>query len=584
MHISLKETGCWNESGRPDRRRFRFLLFAICLHVVVLFSAMSVRADGFPEQGTEVTLDAEKVTFDEAGGTASAEGGVLLRYGAIRINAEHVDVDATTNVVTAKSLPGKKVIIVSQGRTLEGDQLRYNLRTREGVLTNATAYSPAGEGAVFIRGENVEVAPPEIAIQKGWVSREAAASAIKDGQPVGKWERASFSTCPLDHPHYRLVTRRVTIVPGKKVIAKNPRIYIGDLLLFSYPFDYIVRLDRRERALETTFMPLVERTSDKGLGLGISGPIAWDTGKVTIDAVYWEKIDAEWKVALEQNVGDTLTLFASTSYTWEETTGEKTYRPTWGIYTRSGEWTAKLMWSQREAVEVEKGVGITYKSVLWRDPEFSVTGPWWRDSALDYSWWRLRATAGRYEEISGGTTVRADRKGAGVELYGESEGAVRAFWSGSYWYYRYDDPDSTQKIGEATLGVRYGRGSVKFGTAYVRRWVSGESPMNWDSYEEREEIHQLVGVSISPAWSFSVRGGYDLENSTMGELVYRLTYNNDCCMQWEFVYRDDRKGDDDWMGLKLTVLAFPEKPVSFGSKNLNDPFDPPKDAPKRDDE
>ena len=108
--------------------------------------------------------------------------------------------------------------------------------------------------------------------------------------------------------------------------------------------------------------------------------------------------------------------------------------------------------------------------------------------------------------------------------------------------------------------------------------------MYWDSYEEREEIHQLVDVSLSSAWAFSLRGGYDLANSTMGELVYRLTYRNNCCMEWEFVYRDDRKGDDDWMGLRLTLTAFPGKPVSFGSKNLNDPFDRPKDAPVRDDD
>ena len=559
-------------------------VFVLAVTMLLLRGDSCAFAEDLLKPGAEVTLDAEKVTFDEAGGTATAEGGVLLRYGTLRISAEHVDVDAGTNVVTARSLPGKKIVIVSQGKTLEGDQLRYNLKTREGVLLNATAYAPAGEGALFIRGKNVEVAPPEIAVQKGWVSKEAAASAIKDGETVGKWESASFSTCPLDHPHYRLVTRRVTLIPGKKVIARNPRIYIGDTLLFSYPFDYIVRLDRKERAVEATFMPLVERTSDKGVGLGISGPIAWDTGKVTIDAMYWEKINEEWKLSLEQNVGETLTLFATTSYTWEETTKEKTYRPTWGLFTRSGDWKAKLIWSQREAVEVEKSVGVTYKSVLWRDPEFSIVGPWWQDKVLDWSWWRVKATAGRYEENSGGTTIHAERKGAGIELYGESEGDIRAFWNGSYWYYRYDDPYDAQKIGEATVGFRYGRGTVSFGTAYVRRWVSGESPMYWDSYEEREEIHQLVDVSLSSAWAFSLRGGYDLANSTMGELVYRLTYRNNCCMEWEFVYRDDRKGDDDWMGLRLTLTAFPGKPVSFGSKNLNDPFDRPKDAPVRDDD
>ena len=162
---------------KSAHRRMRgFSVSGMVVFAFLLSSAMGLSGNpyAFAEEvlkpGAEVTLDAEKVTFDEAGGTATAEGGVLLRYGTLRISAEHVDVDAGTNVVTARSLPGKKIVIVSQGKTLEGDQLRYNLKTREGVLLNATAYAPAGEGALFIRGKNVEVAPPEIAIQKGWIS------------------------------------------------------------------------------------------------------------------------------------------------------------------------------------------------------------------------------------------------------------------------------------------------------------------------------------------------------------------------------------------------------------------------------
>jgi hypothetical protein len=206
-------------------------------------------------------------------------------------------------------------------------------------------------------------------------------------------------------------------------------------------------------------------------------------------------------------------------------------------------------------VEIEKRAGVTYRGTLWRDPEFFVYSPWFTDAASG-GWWRLIGTAGEYEEDGWNTS----RKGLGLEIYGEGDprGAFVPFWKGLYMYYGYDADRSlateqeSQKITEATLGVSWPLGDLQMRTSYVRRWVSGESPMNWDRFDEREDIYQKVSYSLQNGWGVAARGGYDNLERELKEMVYWISYETDC-MAWELVYRDDR-GDHIHSGLSRNPL------------------------------
>jgi len=141
-----------------------------------------------------------------------------------------------------------------------------------------------------------------------------------------------------------------------------------------------------------------------------------------------------------------------------------------------------------------------------------------------------------------------------------------------------DDVFDSQEVLNARAGALWNIGSVDFKTAYLRQWVWGRSPLSWDGYGEREELYQEIGVTIpmkSPdyAWIFGVRAAYDVMTEEMAEMIYKVGYNHHCLL-WEAVYRDDLRGEDDWMGLTLSIRDLPYGGLRLfgGGDDLSDPF------------
>ncbi|HRX27192.1 MAG TPA: hypothetical protein P5219_10275, partial [Aminivibrio sp.] len=63
----------------------------------------------------------------------------------------------------------------------------------------------------------------------------------------------------------------------------------------------------------------------------------------------------------------------------------------------------------------------------------------------------------------------------------------------------------------------------------------------------------------------------NIKTNNVSEVGYRLILDHDCS-RWEFIFRDDQIGEDDWMTLRFMVKAFPETPLAFGDKRLSNPF------------
>ncbi len=547
----------------------------ICLALGLLIAAPPVSAPAAEpeEDGESIYLDADKVVFEEETGLAVAEGNVRVRREGLRLFAHRVEMDSSEQILSATSAPGRKVSMVQGDRVLTGDSLRYNMLTREGILSGAAGSSPAGDGRVFIKGREMAVAPMEVAVAKGWVSKRGARGAAEDDL-AGKLSDVSLTTCNMKNPHYRLVSKSVVFVPGKRVIAKNPKVYIGEHLLFTYPFDYVVPLDpNQKRALLSSFFPLVLSDSDKGSGIGISGPYVWDTGRANLSVAWWSDKGWEGKAEVFQRINDYLTVWGAVERSYEKSSDETLYRPSWGLSHSSGGYDATLRWTQREAVSIEKQAGETYRGVLWRNPEFALTGPWGRAPLLN-AHARFGVSWGEYEEAQEKESARVRRTGAEARIYSEERReSCTSFVNASYRRYWYDDEDSNeQEITDAVLGVRWSLGKADLATAYVRRWVTGETPMLWDYYSDREDLYQKLTLPVGKGLSFSVRGGYDLAKSELAEMVYALKLKAGECSQWELAYRDDRIEGEDWVGLSFSITAFPETPVTFGMRELYDPF------------
>ena len=136
------------DKTRRVKIKSNLLIFVLLCAFALFFSPTYAAAS---ESGTQsdlhpenVILDAERVSYDDETGRATAEGDAVLTYQGATIRAERIDYDAATQKVKASPLPGKSVVLQGAGKTVTGEGLEYDLNTGEGVLTGAKSSLPIG--------------------------------------------------------------------------------------------------------------------------------------------------------------------------------------------------------------------------------------------------------------------------------------------------------------------------------------------------------------------------------------------------------------------------------------------------------
>lgn len=525
-----------------------------------------------------VTLNADRVSFNDETGHATAEGNAILRYQDTTVRAERIDYDSDTQKIQAMPLPGEKVILTSGNRSVRGDRLDYDLNSREGILAGAVTRLAVGEdnGILYVYGNEIDVIPWELAKERGLVNGSYE-------EYVVQWNNVVLTTCNLDHPHYRLESKNISFVPGRSVTAKKPRIYLGNTYLFTYPFDYFVTLDRR--AIRYSFFPYIQHSDTKGSGGGVTGTIGWDTGSASLGFAYAGKAGFEFMVAVEQQLNSDFSILVGVEHSWDDLWNERVWRPQASLMYSHNGWDAALTWKKNEYITDQKNTLDEYKGRLERRPEFIVWGPWFNPS--ENSWLRINANYGSYRET----------------MYGESESDVISRYGLGFWYYYekplnkagtleyfadsrgvawfYDHDDSDHEMLRSFSGLRYKIGSVELGTAYESQYTWGESAMHWDQFSDRKRIHQKIRFPLGREIYASFRGSYDFDESMVDEIHYSLQWVTDC-MTWDLHYKHDRtSGSDDQLGLTLSLQAFPDRSASFG-QNINiDPFERPREIPKK---
>lgn len=546
----------------------------------LIFVAVPVYAS---EEESKVNIDADKLSYEDASGIATAEGNVVVKNKNMRMYAPFAKYDTSNEQIEAFSDQYNEVSLLVDGKKLSGNKLNYNVATRRGVMSNAHGKMDA----IFFKGKDLQVMPLDDAVKQKLISTKQRKKTEKDDL-VAKWLDVESTTCGFTNPHYKFVAKSIIVIPNKRVIIKQPQVFIGKRMIFRYPFDYVAPIDKREKS--GNILPMISYDSNKGVGIGISGPFVWDSGKITVDAAYWTDDIWEAKLKFYQKIGEYVSIFAETERTYNKDDKDILWRPRWGVrYADANGWSATLMESQRELVETEMRPGMDRRYNVWRSPELQINSPWFNDASAN-TYFRFMGIWGRYQDNVEYVKPWVERIGVGLQVYGEptfASAAIKPFYNASYWYYDYGSEESTQKVGDAVVGLRWNIGAVELGTAYVRRWVSGASPLVWDRYLVREDIYQKVSFSIPgknsyEKWTVSVRGAYDLEEDRLAEMVYSLAYDQHC-ITWELWARESRPDDDFSIGVKFYINAYPESELSLGINEIYDPFAVPSGIKRRND-
>ena len=565
-------------------KTFRTVLM-IC---VVIFSCCEVINAAEDEPDSElapesesplekVTLNADRVSFNDETGNALAEGNAVLKYNGTSIMAERIEYDAESQKVQAMPLPGEKVILQQERekRILRGDQLNYDLNTKEGLLTGAATRVGIGDdgGILYVHGEDIEVMPWALAQERGLVR----------GNPEDffvRWHHVKLTTCNLDHPHYRLESKVITFVPGKRIVAKRPRVYLGNTYLFTSPLDYVLRLERR--AFGYAFLPYFQRSDTKGSGGGMSSMLGWDTGALSFGLSWARKSGWEYRLEIEQELNNNFSIKVGTERNWNDLWAERLWHHYGSLIYRNNGWFAELKWSHNEYVEERKDAYTLYKGRVDREPEFYVYTPWFQSSA--HTWSRFYASYGSYKELLYGyeKSGTISRYGLGLKSYFEypiGETTLFSNLQAEAWFYDKDNAD--MEMLRNFTGIRYNIGALELGTGYERQFFWGESAMYWDQYYKLERVHQKIRFPVGREIYLAVRGSYDLQASMIDKMIYSVQWVTDC-MLWDLHYKNERTfGGDNSLGLTVSINAYPDSDVSFGQKREVDPFVRPSEIPKK---
>lgn len=518
--------------------------------------------------GDQVILDADRVEYDQVKGFAVATGNVRMTKGILRVFAPRVEYSAEEQTIEAFSSPEKDVVFLQGDQRLEGDHLNLDMISGEGTLTKASGSFPAEKGRMYVSGSDVTTMKVRTAKGEGLAPGRIVKGAV-EGDRVFNWSNVGFTTCQASVPHYQLVSKRLVIIPGFRVIVSRPDILIGGKLLLSYPFDYVIDLSEGSRS---QLLPQVMYEGDKGIGISYGAPFMIGDINARWKAFLWTEVDFEAALSLDHRLSDNVSLFAAADYSWDPDQQEKRFRPQWGADYDFNGWMGRLWWSQAESVTIEKDLGDTFKGTLWRSPEITLFSPWWQCTNL-FGSWQIRASWGDYETVSSSGTgkVKTTRSGIGGAYSGSvTLHKVRPFWGLDYWWYDYGSSFGSQEVLNARFGVSWPIGPLSMTSTWTRRWVEGNSPMSWDEYSDSESFYQKVVIPFGDSWSLAVRGGYNLIDSNLDEMYYRLSFESNCCYRIDLSYRDDMVGDDDWAGLTFVINAFPSHPFFLGAKEIEE--------------
>ena len=160
------------------------------------------------ELDNPVDLKADYLEYQKQNDLVYGRGNVNITSKDMNLSCDEIYLNVKEESLVAKGrVKGK-----DQNQEMRGEQLTYNLKTKEGVLSQGT----------------VSVA--------GWICRGPELD--RQGPDKMYLPKGYFTSCDLDEPHYRLKASRMSIYPGEKIICHNVFFIIGDLPIFYFPVYY----------------------------------------------------------------------------------------------------------------------------------------------------------------------------------------------------------------------------------------------------------------------------------------------------------------------------------------------------------
>lgn len=198
----------------------RSLFLTVSMALFLCYCFLSEAADSTSEEvndeKTPIIVNGDVVEYLHAHDKVIGTGHVVIDY-----EGEQLQCDKITVLLHQKeAFCEGNVKLTKHGSVFTGDYLVYNFGTKSGDVSKASGFIMP---AYYAKAKRVE------------------------GQSGEKYSLTdnSITTCDLKHPHYRIESRSFDIYPGRRIVARNAFIRIGDIPVFYLPY-YSHSLEERD--------------------------------------------------------------------------------------------------------------------------------------------------------------------------------------------------------------------------------------------------------------------------------------------------------------------------------------------------
>lgn len=201
---------------------FRFLFSASYFAVILFYAGFSYGADPMPKE--PIVVNGDKVEYFHEKKEVVGIGNISITYKDIMLTCDKITVHLDTREAEAIG----NVKVSQKGAYFTGEKIAYNFDLREGKVMD------------------------------GYVDATPFYGRAKEVEKIANKEQFNMdtgyvTTCDLDHPHYRIQSRRVEIYLEDKIVARHILLFIGKMPVLYLP--YYVQPLKDEPKSNMTVMP-----------------------------------------------------------------------------------------------------------------------------------------------------------------------------------------------------------------------------------------------------------------------------------------------------------------------------------------
>ncbi|MDD5465210.1 MAG: LPS assembly protein LptD [Candidatus Omnitrophica bacterium] len=159
----------------------------------------------------------------------------------IIINGDNVEYSADNKEVTATG----NIEVTYKGSKLTCNKLKVNMLTKEGQAEGNARLQDAkgvvtGEKIVYDFANKTGIIYNADFRANPYFGKAKVVEKVSDSEFIAK--RGYFTTCSMDHPHYRFAVKKLNMFPGDKTQTKQATLYLGTVPVVYLPrFNYSMK-------------------------------------------------------------------------------------------------------------------------------------------------------------------------------------------------------------------------------------------------------------------------------------------------------------------------------------------------------